>query len=550
MFRFIDLFCGIGGFHQAMTSFGGRCVFSAEIDPDCIEVYYNNYGLDAGHDMTKIDERRIPQHEVLCAGFPCQAFSKAGKQAGINDTRGTLFFEIERVLRCHHTPYIILENVRNLVSHDNGRTWKIITDVLHDIGYRLTAAPLILSPHQFGVPQLRERVYIVGVYDPDNVEKPLDLSFDNLLDKKDLSIYDILEIGKVSKEYAISDVEERVLQAWDEFYKGIDIKVIGFPVNVEYFHTSYEMEDIPEWKQSHITRNKQLYARNKEFIDQWLKKWDVEKTFTPTQKKFEWQCGDGVDSIFDALIQMRPSGVRVKMPNVFPALVAMVQIPIIGKYHRRLTVRECARLQSFPDSFRPSNNKHQALKQFGNSVNINVLEAIFAQLDNKYGPIVQDDDRELELDDHQYQVVPEGVQLSLFEPGSLYISKNDSTLLIGTCRQGNKEWILTNKLYNYPVTENDMLAHPELMRVKKLIVMYRRKPIGYYQVNGVKVVSKKELEDLNYPTSSSRHKKDDQYLLFNLTDEKNEMPPLQTSNFNIVLGKGVSATGNRTLLHA
>ena len=376
-FRFIDLFCGIGGFHQALSSFGGECVFAAEIDKDCIDVYLKNYGLDAAHDMTKVEAKRVPTHEILCGGFPCQAFSKAGKQAGVNDTRGTLFFEIERLLRYHRPQFILLENVRNLVSHDDGRTWKIITDVLKDIGYRLTADPLILSPHQFGVPQLRERVYIVGKYEPDNVGEPLDISFSDLKGKEDLSIYDILEDEPVSENCRISDEELKVLTAWDEFYQGINLKVIGFPVNTSYFHYSEDISVLPEWKQSHILRNQKLYRDNKKFIDGWLKKWNNLEDFTPTHRKFEWQCGTKVKSVFDALIQMRPSGVRVKVPTAIPALVAMVQIPIIGKYRRRLTTRECARLQSFPDSFKLCSNRFQALKQFGNSVNVNVLQAIF-----------------------------------------------------------------------------------------------------------------------------------------------------------------------------
>ena len=386
-FHFIDLFCGIGGFHQALSPLGGECVFSSEIDRDCIDVYFENYKINANHDITKINIKKIPVHDVLCAGFPCQAFSKAGKQAGTKDTRGTLFFEIERILRHHHTQFILLENVRNLISHDHGRTWEIITRVLRDIGYRLTEKPLILSPHQFGIPQLRERVYIVGKYDPDNINIPLEISFKNLTNKKDLSIYGLLDPAEVGKNYAISTEEMQALTAWNEFYQGINLKTIGFPVNTNYFQFNGDIKLLPKWKQSHILRNQKLYAENKEFIDIWLKKWNYLNNFTPTHHKFEWQCGTGISSIFEGLIQMRPSGIRVKMPNVFPALVAIVQIPIIGKYCRRLTERECARLQSFPDDFKICKNKHQALKQFGNSVNINVLQEIFKQLVEKYGPI-------------------------------------------------------------------------------------------------------------------------------------------------------------------
>lgn len=382
-FSFIDLFCGIGGFHQAMAANGGKCVFAAEIDNDCISVYRHNYGINAAHDMTKIDVSLIPHHDVLCAGFPCQAFSKAGKQAGTNDTRGTLFFEIEKVLRYHHPPMILLENVRNLVSHDNGRTWNIITNVLKSIGYRLTSSPLILSPHQFGIPQLRERVYIGGIYDPAHIDEPIELEFDNLLNKDELSIYDILEDEK-QEGFEISDQEAKVLTAWDEFYRGIKIKSIGFPVTIDYFKFNGSISDLPSWKQSHIERNVKLYHDNRSFIDSWLKKWDDLSDFTPTQRKLEWQCSDSIDSIFEGVIQMRPSGIRVKKPTVFPALVAMVQIPIIGRYRRRLTPRECARLQSFPDSFMICPNRHQAYKQFGNSVNVNVLNAIFTQMMSKY----------------------------------------------------------------------------------------------------------------------------------------------------------------------
>lgn len=388
-FKFVDLFCGIGGFHQAMEAMGGECVFAAEIDNDCICTYTANYGIDAAHDMTKVDASELPFHDVLCAGFPCQAFSKAGKQAGVNDTRGTLFFEIERLLRHHHPRFILLENVRNLVSHDDGRTWNTITSVLHNIGYRLNFQPIVVSPHHFGIPQLRERVYIAGLYDPDNVTKDLHITFDELKDKKDLSIYDILEDGPISDEYKITPQEERVLTAWDEFYKGINLKVIGFPVNVDYFKGPTSMSlfgddqslaSYPKWKQSHIDRNQKLYRDNKVFIDKWLKKWNNLVDFTPTQRKLEWQAGESISTIFEGLIQIRPSGIRVKTPNVFPALVAMVQIPVIGRFRRRLTPRECARLQSFPDSFKICPNTHQAYKQFGNSVNVEVLKRVFTEL--------------------------------------------------------------------------------------------------------------------------------------------------------------------------
>ena len=380
-FKFIDLFSGIGGFHQALSSFGGKCVLASDIDKNAIKVYQNNYGIDSNINIRDIRDGDVPDHDVLCAGFPCQAFSKAGKQEGFMDqTRGTLFFEVARILNAKHPKYILLENVRNLVTHDNGNTFRVICETLKSIGYRIPSEALILSPHQFGVPQVRERVYIPGVYDPKNAGKPLNIKFERLLDKKDNSIDTILDPEESDSYYSLSKHTLDVLTAWDEFYHGIDVKVIGFPIWSEYFKTKTINQSFPDWKKDFVRKNQEIYNRNKSFIDSWLKKWNNLRGFTPTEKKFEWQCGENIKSIWEGVIQIRPSGVRVKKPDIFQALVALVQTPIIGKYKRKLSVREAARLQSFPDTFIPDDNKQQAYKQFGNSVNINVVKEIFKKL--------------------------------------------------------------------------------------------------------------------------------------------------------------------------
>ncbi|MBQ3087812.1 MAG: DNA cytosine methyltransferase [Clostridia bacterium] len=381
-FRFIDLFSGIGGFHQAMENLGGKCVFASEIDAHCIKTYYNNYKINADFDIRTVAAESIPTHDVLCAGFPCQAFSKAGFQKGMSDTRGTLFFEIERILKYHKTKYIILENVRNLISHDKGNTWNTIHSHLKALGYRLTPIPIIISPHQFGIPQLRERVVILGVYDPNNNDKSLEIKFDKLLSKEDNSIYSVLDDCKVDDKYYISAKEEFVLTAWDEFYKGINETVIGFPIWAEFFKDKDSEEDFPAWKKEFIKKNKALYLSNKAFIDEWLEKYHNLESFTPTQRKMEWQAGDKITTLWEGVIQFRPSGIRVKTPSTFPALVAMVQIPIIGRYKRRLTIKEVARLQSFSDTFIPDTDDHQAYKQFGNAVNVVVIEQVAKKLFN------------------------------------------------------------------------------------------------------------------------------------------------------------------------
>lgn len=379
-FKFIDLFAGIGGFHQAMVQLGGECVFASEIDEYAIQSYKENYGMDSGVNIRDVKEEDIPKHDVLCAGFPCQAFSKAGPQTGFADeTKGTLFFEIERILKYHHTKYIVLENVRNLVSHDHGKTWKTISKHLKEAGYRLTEHPLIISPHHFGTPQLRERVVILGKYDPDNVDVPLEITLPDFKKKDENSIYDIIEDGEVDPKYNISEEEEKVLQMWDDFYQGIKETVIGFPIWFDWFKQKAP-DDFPAWKSEFIRKNNDLYKNNKDFVDSWIKKYDGLKWCNPTQRKFEWQAGNSIKSIWEGLIQFRPSGIRVKVPTCFPALVAIVQIPIIGSKKRRLTVREAARLQDFPEDFIPNSNDQQAYKQFGNAVNVQVIKKATEEL--------------------------------------------------------------------------------------------------------------------------------------------------------------------------
>lgn len=383
-FTFIDLFSGIGGFHQAMHQLGGKCLLASEIDSFAIDTYLDNYGINSDHDIRKIKDDDFPKHDVLCAGFPCQTFSKAGKQMGFADqTKGTLFFEIVRILRNKKISpnYFILENVRNLLSHDNGNTWKVIQKTLDEVGYNFKE--VIMSPHQLGIPQLRERVYILGV------KKEIysgELKF-NIphVKKESLDIYKAGIIDeKADEKYHISKHEEEVLTCWDEFYNGIKEKIIGFPIWFSEFKATYDTSLLPEWKAEFCRKNRKLYENNKDFIDAWAEKWNDLNGFTPTERKFEWQAGESIKSIWDGFIQYRPSGIRVKRPDSFPALVAIVQIPIIGKYKRRLTPREAARLQSFPDEFMPNTNEHQAFKQFGNAVNVNCVKFLAEQL-FKYG---------------------------------------------------------------------------------------------------------------------------------------------------------------------
>ena len=159
--KFIDLCCGIGGFHQALANMGMECVLASDIDKECRNNYEENYSIRPEGDLKNIVIRDIPPFDVLCAGFPCQPFSKAGHQNGFDDKRGNIFFDICKIAQHHEPKYIILENVRNFASHDGGNTWKVIKTKINELGYATYECPTILNALYFGVPQSRERVVVL-----------------------------------------------------------------------------------------------------------------------------------------------------------------------------------------------------------------------------------------------------------------------------------------------------------------------------------------------------------------------------------------------------
>lgn len=159
--KFIDLFAGIGGFHTAMASFGAECVFSSEWDKYAQQTYFENYQIMPEGDITEIKAEDIPAHDILCAGFPCQPFSISGKQKGFEDTRGTLFFDVARIANYHRPKVLLMENVRNFETHDNGNTLKTVEKTLNEIGYNLWHE--ILNASHYGLPQKRERIYMIAL---------------------------------------------------------------------------------------------------------------------------------------------------------------------------------------------------------------------------------------------------------------------------------------------------------------------------------------------------------------------------------------------------
>ncbi len=313
-FTFIDLFAGIGGFRIAMERIGGRCVFSSEWDKYAQITYESNFGNKPYGDITKEDvKNNIPvKFDLLCAGFPCQAFSIAGKRGGFEDTRGTLFFEVADIIKKHKPKAIFLENVKGLYNHDRGKTLATILNVLRkDLNY-FVPDPEIINSKYYGVPQNRERIFIVGFRNDlqiNDFEYP-----DN--DLISSSVEDIIEDQEVSVKYYLST---QYLKTLEEHKSRHESKGNGF---------GYQILDSKSISNAIVCGG--MGKERNLIIDKRL------STFTP---------------ITNIKGKVNRNGIR------------------------RLTPRECARLQGFPESFKIIVSDAQAYKQFGNSVAIPAIEA-------------------------------------------------------------------------------------------------------------------------------------------------------------------------------
>jgi DNA (cytosine-5)-methyltransferase 1 len=243
--KFIDLFCGIGGFHQALTNMNGECVFACDIDEDCRKSYEKNYGFKPEGDITKVDVEKIPTFDVLCAGFPCQPFSKAGFQKGFNDARGNLFFNICKIVEFHKPKYLILENVRNLGSHDNGNTLKVIRNSIKDIGYYTYDEPVSLNVLNFNIPQNRERVVIMCKrMDLGKLPKLPEIDRNP---KKNLTnfVKDIID-ENVSADVKLNDKMKDVHLIWNNFIEILNknnLDIPKFPIWTDWWDNEFNEND-------------------------------------------------------------------------------------------------------------------------------------------------------------------------------------------------------------------------------------------------------------------------------------------------------------------
>lgn len=381
--NFIDLFAGIGGFHLAAKRNGLNFVFGSEIDNTPRAIYEKNHKVKIAGDITAIDEKEIPSADWIFGGFPCQSFSRSGKKLGFEDTRGTLFFEVARIVKEKMPRFVILENVKGLISHDDGRTFEVINRTIGDMGYITTENPLVLSPSDIGKPQRRMRVFLVFVRKDLTDDKYVNLQIKR---KKPKSFFDECKRDVNHKNLIeISEYHKKVILLWKDFRERTKNIQYSFSIWADYFQYKGNFKGMPEWKVNIIKKNIEFYNENKKIIDEWIKDHDLFKRYFPTHWKFEWSCGyeDGVE--FDnKLIQMRPSGLRIIRSNSFPTLTTITnQNPIIFPEMRRISTEEFKKLQGFPKTF-ICDEYNNAAKQFGNAVNVDVVSTIIKEIRRLY----------------------------------------------------------------------------------------------------------------------------------------------------------------------
>lgn len=316
MYKSIDLFAGIGGirlgFEQAFKD-EIKTVFVSEWDNKAVETYKANFKCNKNivGDITKVDEKEIPKHDILLAGFPCQAFSLAGRQKGFEDARGTLFFDVARIVKYHKPKVVFCENVKNLVNHDRGRTFRVIKNILDELGYQVFYK--VLNSKDFGVPQNRERIYIVAFRSD---IAPLSFDFPKSSGRQTL-IKDIIEENVVSSKY--------------------------------YLSTTY-LESLKRHKERHMAKG----------------------------NGFGYEIRDN-ESIAGAIVcggmgRERNLIVDNRLTDFKP--VTHIKGEVNKEFIRKMTPREWARLQGFPDEFKFVVADTHLYKQFGNSVTVPVIKAI------------------------------------------------------------------------------------------------------------------------------------------------------------------------------
>lgn len=407
MIKFIDLFAGVGGIRigaenaLSKQNIDSRCVLSSEIDEKACQTYELNFDEYPSGDIHAVEE--IEPFDLLLAGFPCQPFSYAGKRRGFGDTRGTLFFEIERILKKYRPKAFLLENVRGLYTHDGGRTFETIVEKLHDLGYGTT--DLVLNSSDFGVPQNRVRLYILGILGatPKTTLVTSYGSADSHAFKRKLTdaeetdvctVGDILETN-VPEEYYCSErfAEQLRSVVGDNLsvlhgYRLIDYRggqsLHSWELGTKGKCTAAEIGFMNLLIQNRRKHNFGIQQDGKkltlEQIKTFYEKPDIDDVMASLIAKGYLKCEDGKynpvcgNMSFEVFKFLDPDSISITLTSSDCNRLGVIQ----NNRPRHITPRECARIQGFPDSFVVNPDKAFAYKQFGNSVSVPVIEAVMS----------------------------------------------------------------------------------------------------------------------------------------------------------------------------
>jgi len=420
--KFIDLFAGLGGFHHGMSNAGGfECVFASELDPDLRSLYYENHGIEAAGDITKIDETSIPKHEVLCAGFPCQPFSKAGKKKGAKCPKsGMLIHDILRIVKYHEPRFVLLENVPNILTIEDGKFWKLITSSFKKLGYKIDYQ--VFSPLEFDIPQNRKRVYVVCCKHEEDLGKfkwpeKVGLNSNSLNSLLDINPQEYRSL-EPSKLVQLDKWQELLFNCGEEYMKQLSIVAPEFGATYPKNFSGLTLKElrnykgaygqslsdcrtwesalklmpkyvfknrrVPDWLIQSIDLSRNLYEQNKEFLDKWKESIDRKNN---SWQILEWRGYSNNLNIKDHNIQFRASGIRILKTEKAPSLIAMTptQIPIIGSQMRYLTDKEGSKLQHLQGLKKLPDGTAQAFKALGNAVNARIIELISRNLSTATG---------------------------------------------------------------------------------------------------------------------------------------------------------------------
>lgn len=410
-YRFVDCFAGLGGFHVALNRLGHECVFACELDEELRRVYQRNFGTSPAGDIRQVDAATVPAHEVLCAGFPCQPFSLAGKKQGaLCPESGKLIDDVFRLVRYHEPRYVLLENVPNVLTIAEGSFWTSIQKRFSRLGYLVEHR--VYSPMQFGIPQQRLRLFIVArkkdlpsfEWPDPPMMPPRPLSefvgttsdwirriepakvlaiekWNQLLPRlPELTSHTILA-SEFGATYPLDGLRPRT--QWRKFRGAFGAKLDG----VADIHAarlnlpSYAADNegvVPLWLRPYVETSRRLYAHDPAFFDDW--KVDVSRMPNSWQK-LEWRGDRSQLDLWSQTLQFRASGIRVMRPDMAPSLVAMTptQTPIIGAKRRYLGVREAASLQALNHLTTFPENNERAFRALGNAVNAQIVYEIAKQ---------------------------------------------------------------------------------------------------------------------------------------------------------------------------